>query len=724
MHFQTLLQKVARFDQDLKDRGATRTQRFELVLQKSKYRLLSGHPRLLALIDRVLTPVLRGSLDTGNPFSKQGPLWSRENEFQPVQGGLEDQPELAFPQFDKPNCSILIPVFNQWRSTYRCLQALLKNTHGVTFEVLLLDDASSDETTRLQERISGVRVVRQPENLGFLRNCNRGASQARGQALLFLNNDTCVEPGWLEAMWGALNQSKQVGLVGARLVFSNGRLQEAGGIVWQDGSGWNYGRNADPVEPAYNYRKEVDYCSGACLLVRHDVWTLLNGFDDQFAPAYYEDTDLAFRARAQGFTCVYEPAAVVVHHEGISHGSDVGKGIKKHQLLNQARFKARWKDTLSDGHQIGPARLFHARDRSLAKQHILVVDTTVPAWDTNAGARLTYMYTRLLAEEGYAVHFAPVDCFASQPYTRELQSLGIEVLYGQHGPCHEAWLRQFGRYLHAVYLHRPDVADAYLPNVKRYAPQAKLLLQCHDLHFLRTQRQHRLEGGVGEGSESLRWKAIEMRVFQQVDVIHTPSDEERNWIQSEFPSKKVQSLPVFFYDQVPLDGQPDNGLDLLAKRQGLLFVGGARHPPNRDGVHWFIREVLPELRASHPDLALTIVGSHWDDLVGLQGITVLGKVTDAKLAELYQSHRVAILPIRFGAGVNGKLIEAYAWGLPTAVVNTNQSADQQVQSLQKDLLELLCREATWSARRIQGLATVRTEMTSARAKAVLNEALK
>ena len=215
-----------------------------------------------------------------------------------------------------------------------------------------------------------------------------------------------------------------------------------------------------------------------------------------------------------------------------------------------------------------------------------------------------------------------------------------------------------------------------------------------------------------------------MRIFQQVDVIHTPSDEERNWIQSEFPSKKVQSLPVFFYDQVPLDGQPDNGLDLLAKRQGLLFVGGARHPPNRDGVHWFIREVLPELRGSQPDLALTIVGSHWDDLVGRQGITVLGKVTDAKLAELYQSHRVAILPIRFGAGVNGKLIEAYAWGLPTAVVNTNQSADQQVQSLQKDLLELLCREATWSARRIQGLATVRTEMTSARAKAVLNEALK
>lgn len=717
------MQKAARFDQDLKDRGATRAQRFELILQKSKYQLLSGHPRLLALLDRLFNPVLRGFFGSGNPFYTQGSLWSRTNEFLPVKGRLEEQPSLVFPTFEAPQCSILIPVFNQWRSTYRCLQALLKNTHGVTFEVLLLDDASSDETTRFKDCVSGVRIVRQPKNLGFLRNCNRGALQAKGQALLFLNNDTCVEPGWLEAMWEALNQSKQVGIVGAKLVFSNGRLQEAGGIVWQDGSGWNYGRNADPVESAYSYRKEVDYCSGACLLVRHDVWTLLNGFDDQFAPAYYEDTDLAFRARAQGFTCVYEPAAVVVHHEGISHGSDVGHGIKRHQRLNQSRFEARWRDTLSQGHQIGPTHLFHARDRSSVKRHILVVDTTVPAWDTNAGARLTYLYTRLLAEEGYAVHFAPVDCFASQPYTRELQALGIEVLYGQHGPCHEAWLRQFGRHLHAVYLHRPDVADAYLPNVKRYAPQAKLLLQCHDLHFLRTQRQYLLEGGVGEGAESLRWKAIEMRVFQQVDVIHTPSEDERNWIHSKFPSKKVQSLPVFFYDHVPLDCQPDDGLDLLTERQGLLFVGGARHPPNRDGLHWFIREVLPELRASHADLVLTIVGSHWDDLVGRQGVTVLGKVTDAKLSELYQSHRVALLPIRFGAGVNGKLIEAYAWGLPTAVVNTNQSADEQVKLLQRDIRKLLDDGSCWSARRIQGLTTVRAEMTRSRAQAALDEAL-
>lgn len=723
MHIQTLLQKVARFDQDLKDRGATRAQRLELLFQKSKYRLLSGQPRLLALVDRVLTPVFRGRLGLGNPFSSQGALWDREDHFQPVQGRFEDQPQLTFPQVDKPYCSILIPVFNQWRSTYRCLQSVLANTQGVSYEALVLDDGSSDETLRLAEKIAGITIIRQPENLGFLSNCNKGAEHARGSNLVFLNNDTCVEPSWLLSLVTALESSPSIGLVGAKLVFSNGRLQEAGGIVWQDGSGWNYGRGADPDEAAFNYRKDVDYCSGACLLVRGDLWRQLGGFNSDFAPAYYEDTDLAFRAREAGYRCVFEPTAVVVHLEGISHGTSLKEGIKKHQALNQARFYRQWLSRLEQSHAVGPDSLFYARDRSATKKHILVVDTTVPAWDTNAGARLTYLYTKLLAEEGYAVHFAPVDCFASQPYSQALEALGIEVLYGQHGLCHETWLRQHGRFLYAVYLHRPDVAAAYLPYVKQYAPQARLLYQCHDLHFLRTQRQHELEGGVGEGAESNRWKAMELRVFEQVDVIHTPSDEERDWIQSQFPTKLVQSLPVFFYDQVPLDAQADDGLAQLPHRRGLLFVGGSRHPPNRDGVHWFIHQVLPGLRAFIPGLRLTLVGGHWNEFQGHDGVDVLGKVADTRLAELYQSHRVAVLPIRFGAGVNGKLIEAYAWGLPAAAVHTNKNPSQQIEDLQAQIHDLLYCDDAWSDARVHGLRAIRNAMTSAHAISLLDEAL-
>jgi O-antigen biosynthesis protein len=483
--------------------------------------------------------------------------------------------------------------------------------------------------------------------------------------LVFLNNDTWAEPGWLEALHSALDTTDKAGLVGAKLLQSNGRLQEAGGIIWQDATGWNFGRGQAPERPAYNYLKEVDYCSGACLLIHRWLWEQLKGFDERFAPAYYEDTDLAFRVREAGYKCIYQPAAQVVHLEGVSHGTDTSQGVKRHQALNRQVFLKRWAKTLATEHSVGPADLFAARDRSQTKKHVFVADTTVPAYDTNAGGRLTFMYTKLFARQGFAVHFAPADLFQPQPYTRKLEEHGVEVLWGNNwGQWHEAWLKLYGTSLYAAYLHRPDVADAYLPLLKKYAPQARLFYQCHDLHFVRTQRQFEVEGGQGVSPESERWKAIEMRVMSQVDVIHTPSTTERDWIQQQFPSKKVEDVPIFLYDKVPLDGNPDDGGD-ISQRKGLLFVGGASHPPNVDGMQWFLKEVFPSLREELPDITLTIVGKHMENhFSGIPGVICTGWIPDEQLEHLYRTSRVAVFPLRYGAGVKGKVIEAMAWGLP------------------------------------------------------------
>jgi GT2 family glycosyltransferase len=187
-----------------------------------------------------------------------------------------------------------------------------------------------------------------------LRSCNRAAAEAGGQYLLFLNNDTQVQEGWLDHMLALFDADEQAGLVGAKLLFPNGQLQEAGAVIWRDASGYNYGRCDDPGKPEYNFVREVDYCSGACLLIKTALFRQLGGFDDLHAPAYYEDTDLAFRVRQAGKKVLYQPQAVVVHHEGVSHGTDIRHGIRAYQAANKAKFCGRWRKELEEFHYPRP----------------------------------------------------------------------------------------------------------------------------------------------------------------------------------------------------------------------------------------------------------------------------------------------------------------------------------------------------------------------------------
>lgn len=574
-----------------------------------------------------------------------------------------------------PLVSVIIPVYNHVLDTLVSIVSLLEHCGEESLEIIVADDGSSDATGAAIFAINGVvRIVRQPENLGFLRNCNAAAETAAGDVIVFLNNDTVILPSWLSNLVEPLRSNSGVGYVGSKLLNWNGTLQEAGGIFWKDGSAWNFGRDRDPRLPEFNYQKDTDYCSGASIATPSSVWRELGGFDETFMPAYCEDSDYAFRVRQLGLRVIYQPHSQVIHHEGRSHGRDTSSGIKAYQTRNQRKLLQRWQKVLSEQNFENGTNLPLARDRSREKQHILVVDHYVPQWDRDAGSRTMYHYIRMLVENSFQVTFWPDNLNRDREYVTALQKLGVEVIYGpQFIDRFETWLLNEAPDFNHILLSRPHIAVKYLEACRK--TRALLLYYGHDLHFARLELQYKREP-----SEELRrlmesFKEQELRICGTVDKYLYPSQEEIDRLEHELGRighGLAIPMNIFGPDEIV---SPEAAHFIGRSNTSVLFVGGFTHSPNVDGILWFIREVWPYLLQRKPNAQLLIVGSNApEDLLRIQGVgvEVLGRVSDETLAELYRTCGVAIAPLRYGGGVKGKVIEALAKGVP--VVTTSVGA--------------------------------------------------
>ncbi len=614
-------------------------------------------PSDLPLLQRILSAAIKPPANAA-PHQEAGPDGSPITR-QPIQLVLSSEPRV----------SIVVPVHNQYAVTRRCLAAVAYAPTRVPFELIVVDDGSSDGTSEaLAQEAPGVQVLRHDYARGFNQACHSGVAAARGEFVVLLNNDTEPCCRWLEELLDPFERWSDTGMTGAQLIYPDGRLQEAGGIVWGNGEPWNYGRGRNPHHPGVSYTRQVDYVSGAALAIRRETWSRLGGFSPEFSPAYYEDTDLAFKVREAGYVVRYAPLAKVIHHEGLSCGTDTNpetsEGLKRFQTLHAPQFQRKWEHAFTGSREPSFEAAEIIKDRGVVGR-ALFLDHGTPRPDRDAGSHAALMEMELVQSLGYKITFLPANLAWLGSYSEDLQRRGIEMIHAPFVLSLESFLIERGHEFDLVYLTRYTTVRDSLALLRDHARKAKLIFCNADLHYLRELRQLQMSGLVGEQAQqalaSVRdTRQQELDAMAAVDLTLTYSEVEQAVIAAESLGQATTALCPWVVNTLD-EPAP------LHTRSGIAFLGSYQHPPNRDAVESFLAEVWPTLLERHGDLELHLYGSGLsgelqDAWCQLPGVRVHGWVVNASV--VYQNHRVFIAPLRAGAGIKGKVIAALAHGIP------------------------------------------------------------
>jgi GT2 family glycosyltransferase/tetratricopeptide (TPR) repeat protein len=567
---------------------------------------------------------------------------------------------LQLPAAAEPTVSILLVVFNEAELTFRCLRSLAEIV-GVPAELIIVDNASSDDTGYLLDRLKGPCIIRNAENLHFLRAANQAAAKARGRALLLINSDASLKPGALQAGLETLDSAGDVGAVGGKLILPDGTLQEAGSIIWNDGTCAGYGRSQDPDAPEFQFRRDVDYCSGAYMLLRRDLFERLGGFDTAFAPAYYEETDLCMRIRNAGYRVCYDPRIEVLHYEFASSayaGEAFALMRRNHKLFVDRHRPALLRHHLAPD---SPPLLARAADRR--RPRLLLIEDLLPIAAYGAGFPRTSCILTALHKSGCFITYYPVN----QPealWTEVRANLPIDVefMVGRNrGTLCELLEARVG-YYDAIIVCRPNNMEFFAKHLEEHPAQYQGLSIVYDAEALYSPREAM---GMELAGSPMTAAAKEMALQRELDLTRW-ADAVIAVNASEAGLFKAAGHNNVYVLGNAVEPNPTNAG--FEDRQDFLFVGRLDHDslPNTDALFWFINEVMPHLDRSlgrsYRVLVAGITGAQRLQELTDPRIVVLGRVED--LTEHYRRARVFIAPTRFAAGIPLKIHETAARGLP------------------------------------------------------------
>jgi GT2 family glycosyltransferase len=596
----------------------------------------------------------------------------------------DDQPPIVYQLREefgsRPSFSVIVTAFGQGEMTVRCLESIVATLPSwFRGEIVVIDDASPDADAELVERFCGTdarfRFLRNETNVGYLRSCNRAAAACTGDYLVFLNNDTMLQPGWLEALRETFARYPGAGAVGGKLFYPDGMLQEAGNVLFEDGSGINVGKSASAhAHPLYSYVREADYCSGAFLATPRALFQSLGGLDERFVPLYYEDVDYCFKVKESGRLVLFQPSCRLIHHEGATCGYDPEAGMKQYQSRNRRVFVEKWSERLRRQPE-APQYLDDALLHRLLlgdSTRVLVLASDLPEYDREGGGKGLHDILTLMREAGWSVTFAGTASKAPARYALELEQRGIATYPDVTRPLTEGPYRtELERLLvngafDIVLIFFWHVAHEWGALVRRLSPSSRVVIHTIDLHFLRLARSV-LRGRGSDEDELLDHvygteMRLELNAYARADRVIAVSEKERALID-DLTGRPGFATTVPLMDEIARSTVP------FSDRSGIIFLGSFRHPPNLEAAEFLLREILPfldeALLRQHP---LTVIGTDLDERVrrlanGLSNVKLVGWVPS--VYPYLEQARVSVLPLLHGAGTKNKLVQSAMIGTPT-----------------------------------------------------------
>ena len=621
--------------------------------------------------------------------------------------------------------SIIIPVYNKWNYTVSCIKSIFDQDLKYTFEVIIMDDNSIDLMPNIlvqaiNKKPNIIKYYKNKSNLGFIKNCNTGSMNARGEFIVFLNNDTLVNKNWLIKLRDTFNQYKNIGVVGSKILFENNTLQEAGGIIWDDASGMNYGRNKDASHPRFNYLREVSYVSGCSFMVNKELFIKTGGFDEELNTAYYEDAAKCFQLSNLGYKIIYQPESSLIHYEGVTNGKDIKKGVKRFQETNKEIFynkyiaplmKSKYKPLSKPDNELD---IILASERNY-KERILVIDNNIPTPDKDEGSQYMWNLLKYLKNDNNLIKFIAAEELTNtrNEYFRNLKQIGIEVGEWPHYLSVNDFIKKNRNIFSVILITRVNNHKKYYKELKENNKNAKIIFNTIDLHHLRHLREAEVLNSDLIKKEALELKEIEIECINKSDRTILVSSQEYKYL-NEIGVKvdDVHVLPLLrdFISKTEIKS-------FNSRKDSIVFLGNFNHTPNVDAINFLINDIWPKLenecvKRNIKLPFLDIVGDDMPDAMKYMiknlkfNIKYHGYVKD--LEKFFEDVKLSIAPLRYGAGLKGKIITSFQFGVPvigsliafeginhkkinTGITFISENADEYVNSI----ITLITNENEW-----------------------------
>jgi GT2 family glycosyltransferase len=452
---------------------------------------------------------------------------------------------------ETPAVSVLVLAQDDRDATIRCIASIAADFPSCDAEFVVVDDGSSDGTAEAVARLAGVDCVRNDRKQGLAKAYNRGAGVARGKYLCFLHDVAELFPGALDRLVTTAEEDDAVGIVGAKLIRPDGRLEAAGGIIWRDGTQSSYGRFDRPDGPQYAFLRDVDYAGDSALVVRAELFRRLGGFSEDFGVSDYASSDLCLGVRSLGYRVVYQPLSEVLLRDDSTSSRRERARAGKLAETTQAKFCKKWASQLR-GHLESPANV-HSAARRINRQHVvLMLDSYAAPLEHEPRSRRLTDVAKILRQIGYSVVVLPFGS-AEPPYARELQQLGVEVLYGIEGGGGRSWAEVFDDVTllpDLAWISSPHLLEAYESLLHRKG-QTKVIYDTLGHHDARKRRDARL--GSDE-TKWLDWERMELDCAARADATVVATEGERQALEAA-GAREVYVVPDVHQEAV--SGQRD-----------------------------------------------------------------------------------------------------------------------------------------------------------------------